>query len=102
MVQGHRTTAAIAKPPLHQSFATARLRAAPSPECTGKGGAPRTRAGSRPRASSWRNFILRDHDIGRTYALQMIDHGDVHREHIVITPKGPGGRKECTMLAATA
>ena len=52
--------------------------------------------------AAWRNFILRDHDIGRTYALQLIDHLDVHRERVVITPKQPGGRKEFAMLAAIA
>jgi site-specific DNA recombinase len=50
--------------------------------------------------NAWRNFILRDHDIGRTYALQLIAHVDVHSERLVITPKEPGGRKELVMLAA--
>ena len=50
--------------------------------------------------TAWRNFILRDHSIGRTYALQLIDHVDVHGERIVITPKEPGGRKEFAMVAA--
>jgi DNA invertase Pin-like site-specific DNA recombinase len=52
--------------------------------------------------AAWRNFILRDHDIGRTYALQLIAHVDVHGERLVITPKEPGGRKKFAMLAATA
>lgn len=51
---------------------------------------------------AWRNFILRDHDIARTYALQLIDHVDVHRERIAITPKAPGGRKELAPRPATA
>ncbi len=37
------------------------------------------------------DFILRDHDIGRIYALHLIDHVDVHGERVVITPKDPGG-----------
>jgi site-specific DNA recombinase len=52
--------------------------------------------------SAWRNLILRDHDIGRTYALHLIDHVDVHGEHVVITRKEPGGRNEFAMLAAIA
>jgi hypothetical protein len=52
--------------------------------------------------TAWRNFILRDPDIGRTYALHLIDHVDVHRERVVITPKECGGRKEFAMLAAIA
>ena len=52
--------------------------------------------------AAWRNFILRDHDVGRTYALQLIDHVDVQGERLVITPKEPGGRKELAMLAAIA
>ena len=52
--------------------------------------------------AAWRNFILRDHAIGRTYALQLLDHVDVHGERLVITPKEPGGRKELAMLAAIA
>lgn len=55
---------------------------------------------SHRKVTAWRNFILRDHDVGRTYALHLIDHVDVHGERIVITPKEPGGRKERTMLAA--
>lgn len=50
--------------------------------------------------TAWRNFILRDHDIGRTYALQLIKHVDVHGERVVITPKEPGGRKDFAMVAA--
>jgi hypothetical protein len=52
--------------------------------------------------TAWRNFILRDHDIGRTYALHLIDHVDMHRERVVIVPKVAGGRKDLAMLAATA
>lgn len=52
--------------------------------------------------AAWRNFILRDYDIGRTYALQLIDHVDMHGERVVITPKECGGRKELAMLAALA
>lgn len=52
--------------------------------------------------TAWRNFILRDHDIARTYALQLIDHVDVHGERIAITPKAPGGRKELASQPATA
>lgn len=52
--------------------------------------------------TAWRNFILRDHDIGRTYALHLIDHVDVHGERIVIVPKVAGGRKDLAMLAASA
>lgn len=52
--------------------------------------------------TAWRNFILRDHDLGRTYALRLIDHVDVQGERLVITPKEPGGRKELAMLAAIA
>ncbi len=44
--------------------------------------------------NAWCNFILRDHDVGRTYALQLIARIEVHGERIVITPKEPGGRKE--------
>lgn len=43
--------------------------------------------------TAWRNFILHDYDIGRSYALHLIDHVDVHRERIVIVPKELGGRK---------
>jgi hypothetical protein len=50
--------------------------------------------------AGWRNFILRDHAIGRTYALQLIDHVDVHRERVVIVPKVAGGRKDLAMLTA--
>jgi site-specific DNA recombinase len=50
--------------------------------------------------TAWRNFILRDHDIGRTYALHLIDHVDVHGERVVIVPKVAGGRKDLAMLAA--
>lgn len=50
--------------------------------------------------TAWRNFILRDHDIGRTYALQLIGHVDVHAERVVIVPKVAGGRKDLAMLAA--
>ncbi len=50
--------------------------------------------------NAWRNFILRDHDIGRTYALHLIAHVEVHGERIVITPKETGGRKELVMLDA--
>jgi len=52
--------------------------------------------------AAWQNFILRDHDISRTYALQLIVHVDVHGERLVITPKEPGGRKKFAMLGATA
>ena len=52
--------------------------------------------------AAWRKFILRDHDIGRTYALQLIDHVEVHGERIVIVPKVAGGRKDLAMLAASA
>lgn len=52
--------------------------------------------------AAWRNFILRDHDIVRTYAFHLIDHVDVHGDRLVITTKEPGGRKECAMLAALA
>ncbi|MCL2778715.1 MAG: hypothetical protein FWD73_11990 [Polyangiaceae bacterium] len=41
--------------------------------------------------NAWRNFILRDHDIGRTYALHLIDRIHVHNERIVISPKEPCG-----------
>jgi hypothetical protein len=50
--------------------------------------------------TAWRNFILKDHDVGRTYALQLIKHVDVFGERIVITPKEPGERKELAMVAA--
>jgi hypothetical protein len=50
--------------------------------------------------TAWRNFLLRDHDIGRTYALQLIAHVEVHGEHLVIVPKVAGGRKDLAMLAA--
>jgi DNA invertase Pin-like site-specific DNA recombinase len=50
--------------------------------------------------AAWRNFIVRDHDIGRTYALQLINHVDVHRERVVIVPKVAGGRKDLAMTAA--
>lgn len=50
--------------------------------------------------TAWRNFILRDHDIGRTYALHLIDHVNVHGERVVIVPKVGGGRKDLAMLAA--
>jgi hypothetical protein len=50
--------------------------------------------------AAWRNFILRDPDIGRTYALHLIDHVDVHRERVVIVPKVAGGRKDLAMLGA--
>ncbi len=53
-------------------------------------------------AIAWRNFILNDHDIGRTYALQLIDHVDVYGDRVAITPKKAGGRKELAMLAAIA
>lgn len=52
--------------------------------------------------TAWRNFILRDPDIGRTYALHLIDLVDVHRERVVITPMESCGRKELAMLAAIA
>lgn len=39
--------------------------------------------------NAWRNFILRDADIGRTYALHLIEHVVVHGERIVITRKSP-------------
>jgi hypothetical protein len=48
------------------------------------------------------NFILHDHEIGRTYALHLIDHVDVHGERLVIVPKVAGGRKELATLAARA
>jgi len=32
--------------------------------------------------TAWRNFILRDHDIGRTYALHLIERIDVYGERI--------------------
>ena len=48
--------------------------------------------------NAWRNFILCDHDIGRTYALHLIERIDVHSDRIVITPKDAGGRKEIAML----
>lgn len=44
--------------------------------------------------NAWRNFILRDQDVGRTYVLQLIARIEVHGERIVITPKEPGGRQE--------
>lgn len=52
--------------------------------------------------NAWRNVILRDHDIGRTYALHLIDHVEVHGERIIATPKEPaaGGRTELPMVAA--
>lgn len=50
--------------------------------------------------TAWRNFILRDRDIGRTYVLHLIDHVDVHGERIVIVPKVAGGRTDPAMLAA--
>ncbi len=50
--------------------------------------------------TAWRNFILKDHDVGRTYALHLIEHVDVQGERIVITPKEPGGRKALAMVAA--
>ena len=52
--------------------------------------------------TAWRNFILRGHDIGRTHALHLIDHVDVHGERLLITPKKPGGRRDVAMLAAIA
>lgn len=52
--------------------------------------------------TAWRNFILRDHDIGRTYALHLIEHVDVFGERIVITPKEPSGRMELAPQLATA
>jgi DNA invertase Pin-like site-specific DNA recombinase len=52
--------------------------------------------------TAWRNFILRDRDIGRTYALQLIDHVDVHGESVVIVPKVASGRKDLAMLATSA
>jgi hypothetical protein len=52
--------------------------------------------------TAWRNFLVRDHDIARAYALHLIDHVDVHGERLVITQKEPGGRKEFAMLAAIA
>jgi len=48
--------------------------------------------------NAWRNFTLCDHDIGRTYALHLIERIDVHSDRIVITPKDAGGRKEIAML----
>jgi DNA invertase Pin-like site-specific DNA recombinase len=48
------------------------------------------------------NFVLRDHDVGRTCALHLIDHVDVHAERIVIVPKVAGRRKALAMLAAIA
>jgi hypothetical protein len=42
----------------------------------------------------------RDHDIGRAYALHIIDHVDVHGERIVIVLKVAGGRKDLAMLGA--
>ena len=42
------------------------------------------------------------HDLGRKNALQLIDHVDVHGERLVITPKVAGGRKELSMLGASA
>ncbi len=50
--------------------------------------------------AAWRNFILRDHAIGRTYALHPIDHVEVHAERVVIVPKVAGGRKDLAMLGA--
>jgi len=50
--------------------------------------------------AAWRNFILRDPGIGRTYARHLIDHVDVHRERVVIVPKVAGGRKDLAMLGA--
>lgn len=50
--------------------------------------------------TAWRNFILRDHDIGRTYALHLIDHVDVHGERVAIVPRQASGRKDPAMLAA--
>lgn len=52
--------------------------------------------------TAWRTFIERDHNIGRAYALHIIDHVDVHGGRVVIVPKVAGGRKEFAMLAATA
>ena len=40
--------------------------------------------------------------IGRTYALQLIDHVAVTGGRVVITRKECGGRKELAMLAALA
>lgn len=50
---------------------------------------------------AWRNFILKDHEVARTYALHLIEYVEVHRERIVITPKEPGGRKELAPQLAT-
>ncbi|MCL2726081.1 MAG: recombinase family protein [Polyangiaceae bacterium] len=47
--------------------------------------------------NAWRNFILRDHDIGRTYALHLIERIHVHGERIVISPKEPCGRRKLEM-----
>jgi hypothetical protein len=66
----------------------------------GKTRAPTPLAANSRVIAAWRNFILRDHDIGRTYALHLIDHVDVHGERVVVVPKEPGGRKEFAMLAA--
>jgi DNA invertase Pin-like site-specific DNA recombinase len=48
---------------------------------------------------AWRNVILADHDIGRTYALHLIDHVDVHGERVVIVPKAAVGRKKFAVPA---
>lgn len=51
--------------------------------------------------TAWRNFIMNDHEVARTYALHLIEHVDVHGERIVITPKEPGGKKEVTVQLTT-
>ena len=51
---------------------------------------------------AWRNLILADHDIGRTYALHLFDHVEVRGERVVIVPKGAGGRKDVTVSAPLA
>ena len=52
--------------------------------------------------TAWRNFILHEPNIGRTYALHLVDHVNLHRAHTVIAPKEPGGRKAVAMLASIA
>jgi hypothetical protein len=51
--------------------------------------------------NAWRNFILCDHDVGRTYALHLIQRIEVHGERIVSTPKEPGGTKDLAPPLAT-
>lgn len=55
---------------------------------------------SRGLGTAWRSFVLEGHDIGRTYALHLIERVDVYGERAVINPKEPVGRKALAMVAA--